>query len=40
MKFTKMCGLGNDYIFVDCFCGDGSPDSRRTWRSCWLAISA
>ena len=28
MKFTKMHGLGNDYIFVDCFTETVTDPSR------------
>ena len=28
MKFTKMHGLGNDYIFVDCFAETVTDPSR------------
>ena len=30
MKFTKMHGLGNDYVYVNCF--EEKIDIRRRWQ--------
>jgi len=30
MRFTKMHGLGNDYVYVDGF--SQAVDARRSWR--------
>lgn len=30
MKFTKMQGLGNDYVYVNCF--EEKIENRRRWR--------
>ncbi len=31
MRFTKMHGIGNDYVYVDCF-QNRCPAIRRRWR--------
>ncbi len=30
MKFTKMHGVGNDYVYVNCF--EETVNDRRSWR--------
>ena len=30
MRFTKMQGAGNDYVYVDCF-ADTMPPDPRAW---------
>ena len=39
MQFTKMHGIGNDYVYVDCFASTARR-SRRTGRPSAIGISA
>ena len=40
MRFTKMHGAGNDYIYVDCF-RQPCPTIRRSWLGAYrIGISA
>ena len=32
MKFTKMQGLGNDYVYVNCFEETVNDPSASSWR--------
>ncbi len=39
IRFTKMHGIGNDYIYIDCM--ESEPESPTLWRGrCLTAIQA
>ena len=40
MRFTKMHGIGNDYVYINCF-DVPFPKDPASWRGRWpIAISA